>query len=259
MSTAQTVRNAVPKVLAAGAATAGLGWLMHLMPADTPGREWWPWLLLAGVVTFVAPMVVWLVRRTGSAGQVRRWSGRSRRNDGVASAWTILRVASWLAMRRRARVLRPSLARRNVLERLLVSTRAYATRIARVGLLGVWSAVEDVTLRIGGPRTGKTGELACRILDAPGAVIATSTRTDLIELTAGLRSKVGPVEVFNPSGLGGLASTVIFDPLSGCAAPSTATARATDLLAGVSAPGNGGDRAFWSSQARRVLAALMHA
>jgi type IV secretory pathway TraG/TraD family ATPase VirD4 len=125
--------------------------------------------------------------------------------------------------------------------------------------LGVWSAVEDVTVRIGGPRTGKTGELACRILDAPGAVIATSTRTDLIELTSGLRSRLGPVEVFNPSGMGGLDSTIRFDPLSGCEAPSTATARATDLLAGVSAPGTGGDRAFWASQARRVLAALMHA
>ena len=232
---------------------------MHLMPAQTPGRRWWPWLLLAGVLTLAAPLLVWLVRRSGSAGHVRRMSTRSRRNDGVASAWTILRIASWLAMRRKARVLRPSLAELGFLGRLRTSTRAYATRIARVGLLGVWSPVEDVTLRIGGPRTGKTGELAGRILDAPGAVIATSTRTDLIELTSGLRSRLGPVEVFNPSGLGGLASTVTFDPLAGCEQPSTATARATDLLAGVSAPGHGGDREFWSSQARRVLAALMHA
>jgi hypothetical protein len=42
-------------------------------------------------------------------------------------------------------------------------------------MLRVWSPVEDVTLRIGGPRTGKTGELCGRILDAPGAVIVTST------------------------------------------------------------------------------------
>jgi hypothetical protein len=62
-------------------------------------------------------------------------------------------------------------------QRFLVPIRELATPLARVGLLRIWSPVEDVTLRIGGPRSGKTGELAGRILDAPGAVIATSTRT----------------------------------------------------------------------------------
>ncbi len=80
-------------------------------------------------------------------------------------------------------ILRPSLREVGWWQRKLVSTREFATPIARVGWLRVWSPIEDVTLRIGGPRTGKTGELACRILDAPGAVIATSTRTDLIDLT----------------------------------------------------------------------------
>ena len=253
------IRGLVPRVIGAGLVVAGVGWLMRLMPADTPGRRWWPWLLLFGVVVFASPLLVWLVRRSGSAGRVRRWSRRSRRNDGVASAWTILRVASWLAMRRKATVLRPSLRQLGFFRRLLVSTRAYATRIARVGLLGVWSSVEDVTLRLGGPRMGKSGEMACRILDAPGAVIATSTRTDLMELTRGLRSQVGPVEVFNPSGLGGVESTVRFDPLDGCENPPTAAARAADLLSAVTAPGSQKEREFWAGQARRVLASLMHA
>jgi type IV secretory pathway TraG/TraD family ATPase VirD4 len=91
-------------------------------------------------------------------------------------------------------------------------------------------------------------------------VIATSTRTDLIEITGPCRSQRGPVHIFNPSGIGGIASTITFDPLSGCADPRTATSRATDLLAAGSAPGgSGGDREYWTGQARRVLAALMHA
>jgi hypothetical protein len=49
------------------------------------------------------------------------------------------------------------------------------------------------------------------------------------------------------------------DPLSGCQDPSTAAARAADLLAGLSAPGQRSDRDFWASQARRVLAALLQA
>ena len=89
---------------------------------------------------------------------------------------------------------------------------------------------------------------------------AVARSTDLVELTGPLRAELGPVGVFNPSGLGGVRSTVTFDPLSGCRKPKTATERATDLLAGVATPGQaGGDRDFWVGQARRVLAALLHA
>jgi type IV secretory pathway TraG/TraD family ATPase VirD4 len=69
------------------------------------------------------------------------------------------------------------------------------------------------------------------------------------------------VYVFNPSGLGGLDSTVVFDPLVGCTDPVTATHRAGDLLSAVSSAGGAGsaERDHWVGQARRVLAALMHA
>jgi type IV secretion system protein VirD4 len=252
-------RSLLPRAAMTGAGLIGLGWVMHLMPDATPGRAYWPWLLLTGVLLLAGVGLVWRNRRGGSAGLVNRWARRGRRNHGLASPWAILRVSSGLAMRRKACVLRPSL-RRLGWRRWFVSAREVATPVARVGLLRVWSPVEDVTLRIGGPRTGKTGELCGRILDAPGAVIATSTRTDLIEITGPCRSRRGPVHVFNPSGVGGLASTITFDPLSGCENPATATSRATDLLAATSAPGgSGGDREYWAGQARRVLAALMHA
>ncbi|MGH3910357.1 MAG: type IV secretory system conjugative DNA transfer family protein, partial [Pseudonocardiaceae bacterium] len=66
------------------------------------------------------------------------------------------------------------------------------------------------------------------------------------------------VYVFNAVGLGDLPSTITFDPLTGCTDPVTATERATDLLA-AGETGISGDRAFWDAQARRVLAALLHA
>ncbi|MGH3461223.1 MAG: type IV secretory system conjugative DNA transfer family protein, partial [Kribbellaceae bacterium] len=174
----------------------------------------------------------------------------------------MLRSASRYAARRKARVLRPSLRRATAWQRLRTPTTAYATRLARVGIVWVWSPVEDVTVRLGGPRTGKSGELAGRIVEAPGAVIATSTRTDLIDLTGPVRQRRGPIYVFNPAAVGGdpFGSTIGFDPLSGCTEPKTANDRAADMLAAVSSPGkDGGDREFWASQARRVLAALLHA
>ena len=247
-------------LFSAGLWLIGLAALLRSLPADTPGHEYWSLLLGAGLLVLAWPFAVVRQRRTGSRGVVRRWSRRSRRNDGVASRVQLLRTVSRFAVRRRATVLRPSLGELSRWQRLRTPTRAVATRLARVGLFGVWSPIEDVTLRIGGPRTGKTGELAGRILDAQGAVIATSTRTDLVELTGPLRAERGPVGVFNPSGLAGFPSTVTFDPLSGCRKPKTATERAADLLAGVATPGQaGGDRDFWAGQARRVLAALLHA
>jgi type IV secretory pathway TraG/TraD family ATPase VirD4 len=227
----------------------------------TPGRGyWWPAALAGGVVLVVVSARV-IGRQSGSAGMIDWWSWRGRRREGVASVWQILRTSSAWSARRKARILRPSLRSVSWSRRWFATNiRELATPLARVGLFRVFSPIEDVTIRVGGPRTGKTGELAGRILDAPGAVIATSTRTDLIQLTSPLRSRRGPVHVFNPCGLAGLASTIAFDPLAGCEVPMTATTRATDLLSGVSAPGGaGGDREFWAGQARRVLAALLHA
>ncbi len=102
----------------------------------------------------------------------------------------------------------------------------------------------------GGPRVGKTQWLAGRVIDAPGAVLVTSTRTDLLDQTAPLRAQRGPVYVFNPVGLGGRPSTITFDPLTGCRDPITAAERATDMLGAAHHDRAGGDRQFWDDLAR---------
>lgn len=160
-------------------------------------------------------------------------------------------------MRKRAATVRPSLAELGCWARWRLPVVEVAIELCRSGWITVWSPVEDVVMIFGGPRTGKTGWLAGRIIDAPGAVLVTSTRTDLYELCAPLRAKRGPVFVFNPVGLAGVASTITFDPLTGCTDPVTAAERATDMVAAVSRAG--GDQEFWNAQARRVLAALLHA
>jgi type IV secretory pathway TraG/TraD family ATPase VirD4 len=68
-----------------------------------------------------------------------------------------------------------------------------------------------------------------------------------------------PVYVFNPTGLGGLESTVAFDPLIGCEDTVTAHQRAADLLAGAGSTGGSDERQHWVDLARAALAMLMHA
>ncbi|NKQ54987.1 type IV secretory system conjugative DNA transfer family protein [Amycolatopsis sp. K13G38] len=254
---AELVKGNVARFATVSAGVVGLSiWFAGWVPEETPGYGVWLWGLFLGGPVLLFTVALGLRGRGGSRGLLGRWSRRSRRNGGVASRWQIWRVASKHAMRRKAKVLKPSLRKAMWWTRRRTPVLAYATPVARVGWQRIWSPVEDVTLRFGGPRSGKTGELACRILDAPGAVIATSTRTDLMGLTATLRAQRGPVRIFNPSGLGKRPSTITFDPLTGCENPVTATYRANDLL-----PGEGGseEREHWVSQARRALATLMHA
>ena len=238
------------RVLATGLAAVAL------LPAATIVTALsWPALVAVAVLAVV---MVWH-RWSRSSATVSRWASRTRRKAGVASSLDVVRHAGTLAVRRRRATVRPSLAGLSRWERWRMATAEGAVELCRTGALRVWALVEDVVIVVGGPRTGKTGWLAGRVLDAPGAALVTSTRTDLLELCAPLRRQArGPVFVFNPAGLGDRASTITFDPLTGCADPVTATERATDMLAAVSS-GTSGDREFWDGQARRVLAALFHA
>ncbi|GAC1497340.1 MAG: hypothetical protein NVS2B15_20060 [Pseudarthrobacter sp.] len=58
---------------------------------------------------------------------------------------------------------------------------------------------EDLSLDIWGPRTGKsTSRVIPAILDAPGAVVSTSNKRDVVDGTRGVREDTAPVWVFDP-------------------------------------------------------------
>ena len=87
--------------------------------------------------------------------------------------------------------------------RLFSCTTDYAVRLGRAQYgRRAYARMEDQVLVLAPQRTGKSGLLADRILSHPGAVLATSTRPDLFNITAGARSRRGPIDVFNPQGVG---------------------------------------------------------
>ncbi|MDN5861566.1 MAG: type IV secretion system protein VirD4, partial [Pseudonocardia sp.] len=211
----------------------------------------------------VAPLGAWLWHRHArTMATVIRWGATARRKAGVASGVDIAREASSLAMRRRAGIVRPSLRVDGWRERLhqlaFLPVVDVAVQLCRVGYVTVWSLVEDVIVVFGGPRVGKTQWLAGRVIDAPGAVLVTSTRTDLLDQVGPLRAKKGPVYVFNPVGLGLRKSTITFDPLTGCTDPVIAAERASDMFTAANWD-QGGDRQFWDDLGKLNLAALLHA
>jgi len=143
--------------------------------------------------------------------------------------------------------------------RLILPVTTYAVRLGRAHLgRRVIASMEDQMLVLAAPRTGKSGWLADRIIDHPGAVVNTTTRTDLFENTALLRGRHGVIHVFNPEGIGGLLSTFRWNPLQDCELPAVALQRAVSLTAATEAKGMH-DMAFWIGKASTVLASLMHA
>ena len=74
---------------------------------------------------------------------------------------------------------------------------------------------EDVSIDVWGPRAGKTTSRAIpAILEAPGVVLATSNKRDLVDATRGPRSAQGDVWVFDPQGIVGEDPAWWWNPLS---------------------------------------------
>ncbi len=216
----------------------------------------------ATATTFVLVTVWWWARHVALPQStqvlIRRREELDQRHGGVATRLDIAEVASAKALRLKARILRPSLAQGSWWARHRIRPTQLGVLVTRIGwgLWGqrVWTSSEDATGRIGGPRTGKTLSLACHGLDAPGALITTSTRLDLAEMVQTVRASRGEVHVFNPAGLGTIGSTVRWRVLDGCGDYATAQRRAGDLI-----PESHGDAERWDTQARRVLGILLHA
>lgn len=99
------------------------------------------------------------------------------------------------------------------------------------------------------------------ILDAPGAVVTTSTRPDNLTVTLRARERHGPVAVFDPQQLAaGVPAGLGWSPVRGCDDPLTAMIRATGLASstglGTGGVENGG---FWEGKTRAAIQALLHA
>lgn len=241
-----------------GGVEAGLGVLVH--PAD-PGS--------ALGADGLNPVAYWVIAGVliAAVGAVGLWVWRFFRNHarqtkvdpsrivGIATRTDVTTAASEKALLRRAGQLRPSI------QQPAVTDVGYLLGVSRS--VGVWASVEDSILLIGPPRSGKGLHVVINaILDAPGAVVTTSTRPDNLTATLKARSAEGrPVAVFDPQHLAeGVPAGLRWSPIRGCEDPLTAMIRATGLAAGtgLSAGGvEGGD--FWEGKTRTALQALLHA
>lgn len=185
-----------------------------------------------------------------------RFGARSNSDDptrvpGLADRPEVVTVAGARHLLARGRVLRPSLEK--------PTPHDLGFFLGRSRNVECFASVEDSMVVLGPPRSGKGHNLVIPfILDAPGAVVTTSTRPDNLAVTMTERMKHGPVGVFDPQGLAkGVAGGLRWSPIRGCEHPETAMQRASALCVG--AAGHITEGNFWQQQTEVVVRCLLQA
>ncbi|MGL5859365.1 MAG: type IV secretory system conjugative DNA transfer family protein, partial [Angustibacter sp.] len=121
-------------------------------------------------------------------------------------------------------------------------------------LYGSW---EDMHVDISGPRTGKTTSRAVpAVLAAPGAVLVTSNKRDIVDATRDVRAQDGPVWVFDPQQLAMEPPTWWWNPLSYVTDEVKAARLAEHFAAGSRDPGARTD-AYFDPAGQDLLTGLL--
>ena len=210
------------------------------------------WGMTASFVTILV-VALW-----GGFRLFRRDPGRSpsdpTKADGLAARRQVVAAAGPSALLARGRTLRPSVTRPR--------PRDIGYRLGSSRGVPCWASVEDSILLLGPPRSGKGYNVVIpMILDAPGAVVTTSTRPDNLAVTLAARATGGrPVAVFDPQGLAPAGShlpSLRWSPVRGCGRPQTAMVRAAALVS--DAAGSVENGAFWQQQTISAVRCLLHA
>ncbi|WP_442542725.1 type IV secretory system conjugative DNA transfer family protein [Arthrobacter sp. KN11-1C] len=235
---------------AVGLFTGRIDWIVRRTPlCDVgTGEVWW---LVAPVLVAVAALAVsgiWAWRRWKQSGAWLRQEILNR--DGIARRSEILHDFGAGAVRRRGKFTRPGLSNPSIqdLSWMLGRSRGVTIHV---------STEESMVIQ-GAPRSGKGLYVVINaILDAPGAVVTTSTRADNLVVTMKARATGNrPVTVFDPQGMSGLPSTLRWSPVSGCQDPDIATRRALVITADTEMKG---ENAAWQKRSLIVLQCLLHA
>ncbi len=127
----------------------------------------------------------------------------------------------------------------------------------------VLAGPQQAVLVLGPPRAGKTTAVAIpNVLCAPGPVIATSTKPDLLAATLAARAQLGRCWLFDPSGttsnLPGL-TRLRWSPVAAATTWDESLVLARAMTRAARPVGRHGESAHWTERAEALLAPLLHA
>ncbi|MFD9701266.1 type IV secretory system conjugative DNA transfer family protein [Lentzea sp. NPDC059081] len=235
-----------------------VGWARHLSdpgagwPADPrPGPAALTYSLT--LVVLAAELALWT---RVFAWRLRIYQRRAEQRTGLAEHHAVQKRLGAKAVTKDAVRMRPSLAGSPD-----ISADDAGALFARWPNTneGIYGSHEDSKLVVAPVRMGKTGRQAVSdVLRAPGALVATTTRFDLIELTIMERTRRGSVWVFDPEGRVPWPENLRWNPIRGCEDFDVALRRAVAICSArpLEDTKNGG---YFSGKSEGVLAAMLHA
>jgi type IV secretory pathway TraG/TraD family ATPase VirD4 len=148
------------------------------------------------------------------------------------------------------------------LRRHLVDTGGRLYLGAAPGGLALAGA-EQAVLVLGPPRSGKTTAVAIpNVLAAPGAVVVTSTKPDLLAATVDTRAELGRCWLLDPSATvaaPGRVERLRWSPVASAASWDESLVLARAMTGAARPGGRFGESAHWSERAEALLAPLLHA
>ena len=211
--------------------------------------------MIRGQQPRVVAVLALIILLTGVAGVVgiARWRHRGPRRRKRGD-----QVARKSASRREVAVLGERAAASQA-SRLGVSVDSPGLPIGRMvaGGAPLFSSWEFVCLMIAGPRTGKTTAwLVPRIFAAPGAVVATSNKRDIVDITREQRSQSGKTWVFDPQGIAGEEQSWWWDILAGVKTPVDAVSLAEVFIDSQRDP-SAMTNAYFDGASKDLVAALL--
>jgi type IV secretion system protein VirD4 len=158
---------------------------------------------------------------------------------------------------------------------VLQPTWSLAEMRARVALAGsplylgagtqgpAFAPPQQGVLVLGPPRAGKTTSLVIpNVLLAPGAVVSTSTKADVLAATSAERSGMGRCWLFDPAGATRAPAgtrQLRWSPVPACRNWDTAVRTARAMTTAARPSGHLGESSHWTERAEAMLAPLMHA
>lgn len=229
--------------------TVGLSWLVAAT-FPTAARLWMFALLVVASLAAEAGVVAWFLRRAQrrDATQIPR---------GLATAGEVLAQSGAQRARAKAGFQRSSMSADEIATGPL---EALALQLGS-GPDGttIWAPMEDQIVIVGKTGSGKGAfYVAPAALSAPGPVVVTTTRADVIDVIATRRSEVGRVWVFDPLDLAHWPDPMTWDPLVGCERDDVARARGRAFVAALGRE-NGGNTQFFKDTSGAAIQYMVHA
>ncbi len=131
------------------------------------------------------------------------------------------------------------------------------------GLQPVSIDPECSALALGPPRIGKTSTMIIpNVLNAPGAVVTTSTKREVMNATLSWRAAIGTCYIFDPLGEMPLPSGAVelrWSPIVGCERYEVAESMAHALVSSARPGALSAEAKHWIDQSRALLAPVLHA